>query len=223
MRYQLGWHVAHPLALELALAHEVRASAEIQRGAGQRFIHRQSEAVAANAAFVAQCFAQRLPQGKTRVFDGVVLVDVQVALGLDVQREATVLSDLFEHVVEERQARGDARIADSIQVQLNADPRFFRIALDHCGTRCVGQGVGDARPVPLTTKLFGAQLEATDVEVVGKLQVGDAIADHARTRPIDAAVLQVSRHQADARLAGRRIVLRPAAVDQDVTEGHPGW
>src|SRR6185437_1361218 len=37
-------------------------------------------------------------------------------------------------------------------------------------------------------------------------------------RPVDAAVLQVGRHQANARLARRRVVVRPAAVDQHVTE-----
>jgi hypothetical protein len=200
VRHQLGRHIAHALALELALEHEVRAAAEIQRSAGQRLVHRQGEAVAADAALVAQRLAQRLAQGQPGVLDGVVLVDVQVTLGLDVQREAAVLADLFQHVVEERQAGGDARIARTVQVQFNADLRFFGVALDHGGARRVGQRMGNARPVPLATKLRGAQLETTDVEVVGKLQVGDAVTDHARTRPVDAAVLQVGGHQADAGL-----------------------
>ncbi len=219
MRHQLGRHIAHALTLELTFEHEVRPAAEIQCGAGQRLVHRQGEAVAANAALVAQRLAQRLAQCEPGVFDGVVLVNVQVTLGLDVQREATMLADLFKHVVEERQAGGDACIAGTIQVQLNADLRFLGIALDYCGAWRVGQRVGDARPVPLATELLGAQLETADVEVVGKLQIGDAVTDHARARPVDAAVLQVGGHQADARLAGRRIVLWPAAIDQHVTEG----
>ncbi|MNI41171.1 hypothetical protein D3C73_954160 [compost metagenome] len=218
VRDQLGRHVAHALALELAFKHEIRAATEIQRSAGQGFIHRQGETVAADAALVAQCFAQGLAQRKTGVFDGVVFVDVQIALGADIQRETTVLADLFQHMVEERQAGVDVRIAGTIQIQFDTDLRFLGIALDHRRTRRIGQCVGNARPVPLAAELLGAQLEATDVEVVGELQVGDAVADHARARPVDAAVLQVGGHQANARLARRRVVVRPAAVDQHITE-----
>ena len=47
---------------------------------------------------------QRLAQRERAVLDGVVLVDVQIAGARQLQREAAVLRDLFEHVIEEADA-----------------------------------------------------------------------------------------------------------------------
>src|SRR5690606_31614697 len=79
---QFGWHLAHALAPEAAIEHEVGPAAEIERGAGQGLVHREGEAVARDAALVAQRLAQCLPQRDAGILDGVVLVDVQVAFGL---------------------------------------------------------------------------------------------------------------------------------------------
>jgi hypothetical protein len=45
---------------------------------------------------------QRLPEGDPGVLDGVVLVDLQVAVGVDGEVQATVAAELVEHVIEER-------------------------------------------------------------------------------------------------------------------------
>ena len=71
-----------------ALKDQIVAAAEIERRRDQRLLHRQREvAVAADAGFVAQGLPQRLAEANADVFDRVVLVDVQVALGLDRQVE----------------------------------------------------------------------------------------------------------------------------------------
>ncbi len=44
------------------------------------------------------------PKRQRAVFDGVMLVDVQVALAGELQREAAVLGDLLEHVIEKAEA-----------------------------------------------------------------------------------------------------------------------
>ena len=63
---------------------EVGPSSKIDCAGGQRLVHRQREvAVAADAGPVAQGLAHGLPQADAHVLDRVMLIDVQVALGLD--------------------------------------------------------------------------------------------------------------------------------------------
>ncbi len=56
---------------------------------------------------VAERAAQAFAQRERAVFDGVVLVDVQVALAVEAQREAAVLGQLLQHVIEEADAGCD--------------------------------------------------------------------------------------------------------------------
>src|SRR5690606_8381660 len=193
-------------------------AAQVERGAGQGLVHRQGEAVARDAALVAQRLPQRLAQGDAGVLDGVVLVDVQVALGAHLQRDAAMLADLVEHVVEERQPGRNLGVGDAVQVQLDPDPGLLRVALHHRAARRVGQFMGDAGPIPFAAELLRAQLEAADAQVGGELQVGLAVANHGRGVEVDAAVAQVVLHQAEPGLARGRVVGGPAAVDQDLAE-----
>lgn len=218
MRNEFGRQVADALAFEFAGEHEVRPAAEIQRGSGQRLIHRQSEAIAADPALVAQGLFQRLSQRQAGVLHRVVLIDMQIALGAYAQGEAAMLSDLLQHVIEERQTGSYGRFGNTIQVHVHPDPRLFRVPLHERATRRVGQIVGDAHPVPLAAELRGFELESADPQVRGEGDVGFPVADHRRTRPIDAAILQVRQHEADARLARGLVLLRPTAIDQHLAE-----
>ena len=147
-----------------------------------------------------------------------VLVHVQVAVDLDLQLEAAVLADLLEHVVVEGQTGVDLRLGGAVQVQLDPDPGFLGVALDQRPARCVGQFVGDPGPVPLAAELRGAQLEGADAQVGGELVVGGAVADHRRALPVHRAVVHVGQGQADGRLAGGAVLVREAAIDQDLAE-----
>jgi hypothetical protein len=77
----------------------------------------------------------------------VVFVDVQVAVATETQREAAVLADLFQHVVEERQAGVDHGLGDAIQVDLDLGSGFLGEALDPRGA-AHRQQMRDAGPVP---------------------------------------------------------------------------
>ncbi|MNN30660.1 hypothetical protein D3C81_1443150 [compost metagenome] len=59
-------------------------------------------AVAEDAFLVADRLGECLAQGDTDVFDGMVIVDVQVTLALDVQIDQPMPGDLVEHVFKER-------------------------------------------------------------------------------------------------------------------------
>ena len=56
-------------------------------------------------------------------------VDVQIALGAHDEVDHAVARDLVEHVVEERDARGELRIAGAIEVELDADLGLLGVAL----------------------------------------------------------------------------------------------
>jgi len=59
-------------------------------------------------ALVPEGLAQGGSQRERAVLDGVVLVDAKIAAAGQVQGKAAVLRDLFQHVVEEPDARVDA-------------------------------------------------------------------------------------------------------------------
>ena len=73
---------------------------------------------------------RRLAEHDADVLDGVVRVDVQVALGLDHEVDHPVPCDLVEHVVEERHAGGEIGAARPVEVEVDLDLRFRRVALD---------------------------------------------------------------------------------------------
>ena len=83
---------------------------EIDHHARQRLVERHvGVAVAADALLVADRLGDRLAERDADVFDRVVAVDVQVALGVDVEVDQAVAGDLVEHVVEEADAGGELR------------------------------------------------------------------------------------------------------------------
>src|SRR5690606_3372068 len=68
-------------------------------------------------------------EGDANVLDGVVVIDVQVALAFDIQVDQPVASDLVEHVLEERHADGESRLAGAIQIDSGLDLGFQGVAL----------------------------------------------------------------------------------------------
>ena len=84
---------------------EGRASAEIDRGDPQGLVHRhQKISGAQNAALVAQGSIEGLAQSDADIFDGVVLIDVEIAVALQFKIEAAVMREQFQHVIEEANA-----------------------------------------------------------------------------------------------------------------------
>src|SRR6185369_6264552 len=77
------------------------------------------------------------------VLDGVVAVDVQVTLGIDLEVDRAVAGDLVEHVVEEADPGRDLRCADAVEVDAHADLRLLGVAADGRAPR--RHGVRDGR------------------------------------------------------------------------------
>src|SRR5262245_31619813 len=74
---------------------EARAAAQVHRGGDERLVHRQrAMSVAADAGLVAERIFERLPEADAYVLDGVMGVDVKVAVGLHGEVEQAVLGDV---------------------------------------------------------------------------------------------------------------------------------
>jgi len=82
--HQLGIERAHLVAAELRLEHQKRTAGNIDRHAGERLVHRHMHVgVAGDALHVAERLFHRLAERDAHVLGGVVMIDVQVALGFD--------------------------------------------------------------------------------------------------------------------------------------------
>jgi uncharacterized protein YqfA (UPF0365 family) len=73
---------------------------------------------------------QGLAEGDAHILVGVVVVDVGVALGADLQIDQAMAADLVEHVVEEGNASRDLAVAPSIQAKAHPHVGFACGAVD---------------------------------------------------------------------------------------------
>ncbi|MNC17940.1 hypothetical protein D3C75_658330 [compost metagenome] len=107
------------------------AAGEVDHHARQRLVQRHvGVAVADDALLVADGLGEGLADGDADILDGMVVVDVQVALALDVQVDQPVAGDLVEHVLEEGYTDVESGLAGAIQIDGNLDLGFQGIALD---------------------------------------------------------------------------------------------
>ena len=91
-----------------------------------------------DAAAIALGFLQRLSQNQADIFDGVMAVDLEIALRIDLQIKITMAGELSEHVIEKRNAGADLIFAGAVEVEADANfrfvclSRFGRFAWIHC-------------------------------------------------------------------------------------------
>ena len=111
-----------------------RAAAEVDGDDGEGFVHGQDEVAGAVDAFaVAEGFGEELAEDDADVFDGVVLVDVEIAIGFELEVEAAVFGEELQHVVEEADAGGDLVAAAAFDVERAGDLRFFGVSVQRGG------------------------------------------------------------------------------------------
>ena len=90
--------------------------------------------VTANPLFVTDCLEDSLTQCDTDVFDGMMVVDMQVALCLYIQIDQTVTCDLVKHVVEKRNAGRKILSTGSVQIDCHVNFCLVGIADDFRGS-----------------------------------------------------------------------------------------
>ena len=108
---QLGIESTDFGAGDMEVGFQVASAGEVKGAENQGFVHgNDGVAVAGDAGFVADGLFQGRAEGDADIFNGVVVVDVEIAFGGDADTEQAVAGDLGEHVVEEADAGGRFRI-----------------------------------------------------------------------------------------------------------------
>src|SRR5262245_48862560 len=101
------------------------ASTEIDRDDCERFVHRHDEVPrAVDASLSTQRLRDRLAERDADVFDGVVLVHVEISIRVEPEIEATVPGEQLQHVIEEADTRGDLIASPTVETKPHADPRL---------------------------------------------------------------------------------------------------
>src|SRR5688572_18559715 len=107
----------------------------------ERLVHRHHEvAGAVDATPRTEGTRHRLAERDAEVFDGMVLIHVEVAGGADFQIETAVAGDQFQHVIEEPDAGADVISPLSVERQRKLNRRFLRRSIDHRATALYGWG-----------------------------------------------------------------------------------
>src|SRR6185312_14942649 len=127
--HQLGVEGADLVAHELGVEHQIRPAGYVDGNAGQRLVHRHVHVgVAGDALHVAERLLHRLAERDADVLGRVVMVDVQVALGLDRDVDARMPRQEVEHVVEETDTSTYVRTALSLEIDRYLDLGFLGLA-----------------------------------------------------------------------------------------------
>ena len=128
---ELGVKRADHAAGERNVQRQAGAPREVDDHARERFVQRHiGMAIAADALFIAHGTRERLANGDTHVFDRVVAVDVQIALGVHFQVDQAMACDLLEHVVKKTNTGVQAGLARAVEIQAHGDARLGGIAAD---------------------------------------------------------------------------------------------
>ena len=110
--------IAHQADFHPVLVYQRRTAAQIYGDHGQRLIHRHYEVSRAIDAFaVAQRLGEQLADYDAYIFNGVVLVDIEIAFGLEREIEAAMLCEQLQHVIEEADPGRDFVLAFAFDLQ----------------------------------------------------------------------------------------------------------
>src|SRR5690606_13499164 len=147
------------------------------------------------------------------VLDRMVLVDVEVAAAFDLEREPAVLADLLEHVIEEADAGPRDRLRLAVEIDLDADVRFARLALHDRGPRPVEQHMHDVGP-----RLVGPAVLRDDVtrdaDVRRELEVLRPFADDGGALPVENVRREELADEPDARRSAAAALVGRMRADQ---------
>ena len=129
------------------LVDEERPARQVERDLHERFVERHERVgEPAHAGLVAERLLERGAEHDADVFDRVVQVDLEVAVGLDREVEPGVLAELFEHVVEERDAGRRRRVAGAVDVEREVDRRLLGLAVLFATIAAIMAATSSERP-----------------------------------------------------------------------------
>ena len=99
--HQLGLQIAYAPHLQPQIDHRMNPSAEIDRRDGQCFVHRHHEITCPiDPAPIPERGRDGFAQCDTDILDGVMLIDIEIAIGRELQIERAMPGKQLEHVIE---------------------------------------------------------------------------------------------------------------------------
>jgi hypothetical protein len=135
---QFAIELANFCSAEWRLKNKEISAAQIEGRGNERFFHRQREMpITANSPLVAQGLLDRLAEADADIFHRVMLIDMQIAIGLNGQIDQGMPGEQLEHVIEKAYAGGDVCLAGAIEIQFEPDIGLFGLAMDRGGARHV--------------------------------------------------------------------------------------
>jgi hypothetical protein len=128
---QFGLQIAYQADFHAILVYERGASAEIDSDYGERFVHGENKVSGAIDAFaIAEGLGKKLPDDDAGVFNGVVLIDVEIAFGRELEVKRAVFGEQLQHVIEEANARRNLVAATAFDAEFATDLGFLCVALE---------------------------------------------------------------------------------------------
>ena len=206
-------HLAHLFPMELGIPHEPRPSAEVECHLAKAVVHGQTVAVALYATLVAERLADAFAQSQCHILDGMVFIDMEVAIATDVEVGHAVLGYLFEHVVEEAKSRLDVCFSVAVQVDAHLDVRFLCSTFHALYALSCKDKLGNLLPVHVV-----AQDETTASEVLCQLGIGGSVADDEASLQVVSVCHVVGKHGCSGLTSGK-MVFGKTAVNVDSVEG----
>ncbi len=115
--------------LERHIELQARAPGEIDDHARQRLVERHiSVSVTAQSLLVAPGLRQRLANGDADILDRMMRIDMQIALGFDLEIDESVARYLIEHMIEKRNAGGKPSLTAAIEIKTDGNPGFESVS-----------------------------------------------------------------------------------------------
>src|SRR5208283_3247 len=119
---------------------QVRTPAEIYNRRTDRLVERHRRfAKALDSSPIAQRLSKRTAQHHSYVFDGVMVIYVQIARGLDLQVEESMARETFQHVIEKRNPRPCLAAPCTVELERDRDRSLARLAFDFRAALSLGR------------------------------------------------------------------------------------
>src|SRR5579884_4457561 len=129
--YELGLQVADQPRLYFRINDGCDPSTQVYGGKAEGFVHRHQEISGAhNALLIAERAVKGFAQRDAYVFNGVVLVYVEITLAEQLQIKCSVPREEFEHVVEKTNAGTDLVSPCALNREAQRNLRFRCFAID---------------------------------------------------------------------------------------------
>ncbi len=131
LRRQLRFKLPNPCRDRRKFVYEVWSVGQIENNLRARLIHWDNGVpVAANPASIAKRLCKSVSEADPDIFHRMMSINLEIANGFYLQIEKAMHGKKSQHMIEKRYARSKLRRSLSIKAEIQADPGFFRIALN---------------------------------------------------------------------------------------------